>query len=155
MRACKNVVANRLVAVWWWRWWCQVARETEKETVTYIGWLGGWLAGWRKSLDMLLHGARGTSQPKGCWFPILGPILSAPYSPYQPMYKLLFFVFTLFALYVALTHCDHECYRHKNFFSPISFSIVYLFVVVVVSAISFSVYLSYSHFSNWQSWREK
>lgn len=58
-----------------------------------IHWLTRWLVGWWKSLDMLLHGARGTSQPKGCWFPILGPILSAPYSPFQPMYKLLFFRF--------------------------------------------------------------
>lgn len=36
----------------------------------------------------------------------------------------------------------HDCYRHKNFVSPISFSIVYLFPV------SFSLSLSFSYFFN-------
>lgn len=158
MRACKNVVANRLVAVWWWRWWCQVARETETETVTYIGWLGGWLAGWLADEKAWIccymeHVERASRKDVG--FPFWAPSWALHIPHTNRCINYFFFVFTLFALYVALTHCDHECYRHKNFFSPISFSIVYLFVVVVVSAISFSVYLSYSHFSNWQSWREK
>lgn len=121
-----------------------------------IHWLTRWLVGWLADEKAWIccnmeHVERASRKDVG--FPFWAPSWALHIPHTNRCINYFFFVFTLFALYVALTHCDHECYRHKNFFSPISFSIVYLFVVV--SAISFSVYLSYSHFSNWQSWREK